>query len=298
MEEKKIDLIEVFKIINSWRIFILSFVSFFVIIALVYLSLKTPVYEGKATIKVNDYLEVFFYDNRSNNITTGRTPVVDHFVLLEKIKQYYLNQKISNTTLTYIDNHPNIEGYFNIRLQSTSNKDLKKFITEMLIDISKDLNKKPGNLLEINRIEKNKFDKKIYKIKHYILGLNKKVSTINSILKKQNKILTQLSLKNLNKKIEYLGDISTNEYQLFLIKKELDEVEALLDTYVSRSAILEKAIDALQHKKVTVINKIIISSKPIKPNKVRIMLLAVVGSLFLALFLLPFLHILRTNKSK
>lgn len=83
-DEKEIDLIALFRIIWNEKIFIIVFTLFFVFLASIYVSLKTPVYEVKMIIEIGSYnngknyienpqnlikkLQVIYIDNMKNKI--------------------------------------------------------------------------------------------------------------------------------------------------------------------------------------------------------------------------------------
>jgi LPS O-antigen subunit length determinant protein (WzzB/FepE family) len=83
-DEKEIDLIALFRILWNEKIFIIVFTLFFVFLASIYVSLKTPVYEVKMIIEIGSYnngknyienpqnlikkLQVIYIDNMKNKI--------------------------------------------------------------------------------------------------------------------------------------------------------------------------------------------------------------------------------------
>ena len=293
MNENKIDLIEVIIKIYNKRLFIITFVGFFTLLATIYSYIKTPVYEARAMVKLGSYFQytqkrfvnkLINNELKVNNI--AESFIEDNKVIIEKIKLKYINKEFNNGKITYISQHNKIKEYIYIRAQSESSIGAKETIRMMISQVSKEFNTIPNDLLDIKIEKSNSLLKQINLVNQSILSLNKSKEIITNIIK--------------NKKISKIkkNDNLINEYHLSLLNERYYDSKIALNELEENKMYIDREIEELKNRNIKLVDGITVNNNPVKPNKFKIILMSMIASLFLSLFLLPFLNIIKTRNSE
>ncbi|KAB7889876.1 Wzz/FepE/Etk N-terminal domain-containing protein [Poseidonibacter ostreae] len=280
-DENKIDLIELFSKIYQKKKYILSVVICLTLLATIYTYMKTPIYEARAFVKAGNY-----YDLIESDVINKKTKEVEYFesvrskftvsseVIVEMIKNRFQGKNINNAIISYVWNYPKKDGYFSIKSHSSSKEIAAEHINYVLSEISKEVNSKSNLLLEYKQSEKEKVQNELVIINSFLLVSQNRIKD----LQRDNRAILK----------DKLFDAQYKEYSLKVKKEEL----------ILRSKRLESELIRLSDRSLELVDEIVVKDSPIKPNKRKIIIMAFIGSLFLALITLPFLYRYEELKSK
>ncbi|MEA2050816.1 MAG: Wzz/FepE/Etk N-terminal domain-containing protein [Campylobacterota bacterium] len=305
--EDEIDLRELFQTIFKNKKFIIIFTSIITILSIVYVLLKTPIYEAKAIIKMGEYK----LDNNANSI-----------VLDESSK---LSQELNILFIDILENEKNrISWIENI---STLKKE-KAFLSLSSHAVSNEL-----AIEELNKVVKyiqNKHQKILNDIKFKretnIKNLNKKIDKIKNrelpiISKKINMYKNDIVIyeKNLEKLLSHFDEIKNktpslamlelNEQRhltemIFKLRQDLIIAEdkkftlenETLETLKEDIEYIEILLKPYNYRNSEVVGKIMTNEYSVKPKKKLIVVVAFVTGLILSIFLVFFIEFIRNSK--
>ncbi|MCT7648045.1 Wzz/FepE/Etk N-terminal domain-containing protein [Aliarcobacter butzleri] len=331
LQEDEIDLKELFKTIWSYKKFILIFTFIVTVLSIIYVSLKTPIYQVKSVIKIGSIADVpledsnileknirviFGLDNNSfsikedEGIVTGINIIKNATSLLEVTTEAFTNEKAilkQHEVLEYLQDEYKYkidEFIFKTNLNIKNLEGQIKYINEVK-KVQKEENIDFLNRVDLVLIE-NKLNFNKEKLSQYQENINnilKKRSSNDTqnmlsameILNYQSLILSlQNQIENLNKeKQNILVDKIPN------IKRELEyniknEVEDILNRIELEKLKLTNKIA----KNSEVVGSILVNEHPIKPKKSLIVVVSFVTGFILSIFLVFFIQFINNIKKE
>lgn len=230
IQEDEIDLREIFKSIFERKYFILIFTLIITILAIIYVSIKTPIYEAKAVIEIGSY-----------KTETNEVKVVDNLnEFSKKLSTIFIdlrkNDREKESEITNISISKGMKNYIEIVSEAISNDLAIKEINSVLSFTKDEHGKFLNDIKEKNRIEISNIDNSIKNLQEQVLNIDRKIelyekNVIN--LEEQMKFVLE-SLKDIKsldpsiaalklmEKRDISNDIILNKSQLFdlMVRKE------------------------------------------------------------------------------
>ncbi|MFX4276691.1 Wzz/FepE/Etk N-terminal domain-containing protein [Aliarcobacter butzleri] len=331
LQEDEIDLKELFKTIWSYKKFILIFTFIVTVLSIIYVSLKTPVYEVKSVIKIGSIADVplensnileknirviFGLDNNSfsikedEGIVTGINIIKNATSLLEVTTEAFTNEK------AILKQHEVLEY-----LQDEYKYKIDEFIFKTNLNI-KNLEGQIKYINEVKKVQKeesidflNRVDLVLIENK---LSFNKeKLSqyqeNINNILKKRSSNDTQNMLSameilnyqslilNLQNQIENLNKEKQNILvdKIPNIKRELEyNIKNELEDILNRIELEKLKLTNKIAKNSEFVGSILVNEHPIKPKKSLIVVVSFVTGFILSIFLVFFIQFVNNIKKE
>ncbi|MCG3714161.1 Wzz/FepE/Etk N-terminal domain-containing protein [Aliarcobacter butzleri] len=331
LQEDEIDLKELFKTIWSYKKFILIFTFIVTVLSIIYVSLKTPVYEVKSVIKIGSIADVplensnileknirviFGLDNNSfsikedEGIVTGINITKNATSLLEVTTEAFTNEK------AILKQHEVLEY-----LQDEYKYKIDEFIFKTNLNI-KNLEGQIKYINEVKKVQKeesidflNRVDLVLIENK---LSFNKeKLSqyqeNINNILKKRSSNDTQNMLSameilnyqslilNLQNQIENLNKEKQNILvdKIPNIKRELEyNIKNELEDILNRIELEKLKLTNKIAKNSEFVGSILVNEHPIKPKKSLIVVVSFVTGFILSIFLVFFIQFVNNIKKE
>ncbi|MCT7610722.1 Wzz/FepE/Etk N-terminal domain-containing protein [Aliarcobacter butzleri] len=331
LQEDEIDLRELFKTLWNYKIFILVFTFIVTILSIIYVTLKTPIYQVKSVIKIGSIADIplensnileknirviFGLDNNSfsikedEGIVTGINIIKNTTSLIEVTTEAFTNEKAilkQHEVLEYLQdeykykidefifktnlNIKNLEG------QIKYINEVKKVQKEESIDF---LNRVDLVLIE-NKLSFNK--EKLSQYQENINNILKKRSSNDTqnmlsameILNYQSLILSlQNQIENLNKeKQNILVDKIPN------IKRELEyNIKNELEDILNRIELEKLKFTNKIAKNSEFVGSILVNEHPIKPKKLLIVVVSFVTGFILSIFLVFFIEFIKSLKKE
>ncbi|MCT7646431.1 Wzz/FepE/Etk N-terminal domain-containing protein [Aliarcobacter butzleri] len=331
LQEDEIDLKELFKTIWSYKKFILIFTFIVTVLSIIYVSLKTPIYQVKSVIKIGSIADVpledsnileknirviFGLDNNSfsikedEGIVTGINIVKNATSLLEVTTEAFTNEKAilkQHEVLEYLQDEYKYkidEFIFKTNLNIKNLEGQIKYINEVK-KVQKEENIDFLNRVDLVLIE-NKLNFNKEKLSQYQENINnilKKRSSNDTqnmlsameILNYQSLILSlQNQIENLNKeKQNILVDKIPN------IKRELEyNIKNELEDILNRIELEKLKLTNKIAKNSEVVGSILVNEHPIKPKKSLIVVVSFVTGFILSIFLVFFIQFINNIKKE
>ncbi len=188
IEEDEIDIIGLVKILLERKRFIIIFTSLTVLLAVVYVLIKTPLYEVKSNVQIG-YI--------------GKDLIVDPKTLVKTLKLVF-----------NVEDKPKTEEKFISEVSDISaNKKLPNFISIKTLAISNDeaLKKNKEVVLYVQEKYKSKIKQYDVNVTDNIKNLNTQIQKIDNLdtenLKREIEHLKKQSVVKINDKIKFLKDI-------------------------------------------------------------------------------------------
>jgi uncharacterized protein involved in exopolysaccharide biosynthesis len=328
--EEEIDLRELFLIVARKKYFILSITLFITVLAFVYVSFKTPIYEVKSVVRIgyigNTLLEnsnvletklklIFGVDN--NPIIKENEAIVSSISSVKKVENFmeistkgYSNEQASlknKEVVEFLQNEYKYKIDEYAFLTNLGIKNLQEQISyiENVTKVEKQAQIDFLNNVDLTTIEnKLKFNKE--KLQQYQDNINEISKRRNSndtqnmlsameILNYQNLILNlQNQIENLNKEKQNIisEKIPTLKRDLeFDIKNKLENLKDKIE--------LEKLkLTNNIAKNSEIVGHIQIEDEPIKPKKALMVVVTFVTGLILSIFLVFFMQFINNTKKE
>ena len=315
MEEDEIDLIEFFKTIWQRRWFVVGLTSVITLLAVVYATMKTPIYEAKALVEIGNYKIIGDSSNSNGDNTTIYLNSASN--LSKKLNALfvgkYKNMK-KDSYIVSISVPRKSEGLLEIKADGLSNDLAKKeiakiikFLTEKDRVILEDI-KKPKRMeikyieAQINSLKQrevkfidekiNLTNKNIQQYKNTLELLDKEIN----INKKKNTtlaILTLLEKIDINAKLAEFEDILIE-----LNDKKTDLLINKLNFLIEKKNRLELLLAPYNYTASKIVGDIITNKSPVKPKKKLIVSVAFITGLILSIFLVFFMEFIKGIKEE
>ena len=307
IQEDEIDLREIFKSIFERKYFILIFTLIITILAIIYVNIKTPIYEAKAVIEIGSYKTESDEVRVVDNLNEFSKKLSTIFIDLRK------NDIEKESEITNISISKGMKNYIEISSQAISN-DLALKEIEAVLSFTKDEHGKFLNdIKEKNKIQISNIDNSVKNLQEQIVNIDRKIelyekNVIN--LEEQMKFVLE-SLKNINsldpsiaalklmEKRDISNDIISNKSQLFdlMIKKEsISNLE--INKLIERKKILESLTLDYNIKNSDIIGKIQINDYPVKPKKTLVVVVSFVTGFILSIFIIFFMQFIQGLKKE
>lgn len=307
IQEDEIDLREIFKSIFERKYFILIFTLIITILAIIYVSIKTPIYEAKAVIEIGSYKTESDEVRVVDNLNEFSKKLSTIFIDLRK------DDIEKESEITNISISKGMKNYIEISSQAISN-DLALKEIEAVLSFTKDEHGKFLNdIKEKNKIQISNIDNSVKNLQEQIVNIDRKIelyekNVIN--LEEQMKFVLE-SLKNINsldpsiaalklmEKRDISNDIISNKSQLFdlMIKKEsISNLE--INKLIERKKILESLTLDYNIKNSDIVGKIQINDYPVKPKKALVVVVSFVTGFILSIFIIFFMQFIQGLKKE
>lgn len=307
IQEDEIDLREIFKSIFERKYFILIFTLIITILAIIYVSIKTPIYEAKAVIEIGSYKTESDEVRVVDNLNEFSKKLSTIFIDLRK------DDIEKESEITNISISKGMKNYIEISSQAISN-DLALKEIEAVLSFTKDEHRKFLNdIKEKNKIQISNIDNSVKNLQEQIVNIDRKIelyekNVIN--LEEQMKFVLE-SLKNINsldpsiaalklmEKRDISNDIISNKSQLFdlMIKKEsISNLE--INKLIERKKILESLTLDYNIKNSDIVGKIQINDYPVKPKKTLVVVVSFVTGFILSIFIIFFMQFIQGLKKE
>jgi LPS O-antigen subunit length determinant protein (WzzB/FepE family) len=307
IQEDEIDLREIFKSIFERKYFILIFTLIITILAIIYVSIKTPIYEAKAVIEIGSYKTESDEVRVVDNLNEFSKKLSTIFIDLRK------DDIEKESEITNISISKGMKNYIEISSQAISN-DLALKEIEAVLSFTKDEHGKFLNdIKEKNKIQISNIDNSVKNLQEQIVNIDRKIelyekNVIN--LEEQMKFVLE-SLKNINsldpsiaalklmEKRDISNDIISNKSQLFdlMIKKEsISNLE--INKLIERKKILESLTLDYNIKNSDIVGKIQINDYPVKPKKTLVVVVSFVTGFILSIFIIFFMQFIQGLKKE
>ena len=297
--EEEIDLRDLFKTIWNRRIFILVFTAVLTILAIVYVIIKTPIYEAKALVEIGNYKS--YQDGKAE-----QTIILDDAnELSKKLSMIFIdlkkNDKNKEFEITKIATSKGMKNFIEISSESTSNdlatKGLNEIITytqnihsKLLKDVKEknDLEIKNINFL-ISNIQNDKIvniEKKIDLYNKNIINLEEQMKSVTETLKNMNTLDYSITALKLMEKRDISNEIIVNKSKLYDFIEQKENITNIdLNKLLERKKLLETLSLPHNFKNTEVVGNILTDDNPIKPKKALIVVVAFVTGFILAIFM-------------
>ncbi|WP_151943791.1 Wzz/FepE/Etk N-terminal domain-containing protein [Aliarcobacter butzleri] len=331
LQEDEIDLKELFKTIWSYKKFILIFTFIVTVLSIIYVSLKTPIYQVKSVIKIGSIADIplensnileknirviFGLDNNSFSIKEDEGIVTDINIiknatsLLEVTTEAFTNEKAilkQYEVLEYLQDEYKYkidEFIFKTNLNIKNLEGQIKYINEVK-KVQKEENIDFLNRVDLVLIE-NKLNFNREKLSQY-------QENINNILKKRSSNDTQNMLSameilnyqslilNLQNQIENLNKEKQNILvdKIPNIKRELEyNIKNELEDILNRIELEKLKLTNKIAKNSEVVGSILVNEHPIKPKKSLIVVVSFVTGFILSIFLVFFIQFVNNIKKE
>lgn len=332
-EEDEIDLRELFRTIWKYKKFIIIFTSIVSILAIVYVFVKTPIYEATATLKVGSYKEDKLI-----------VPIESTKDLAKQLNVLYIdafkNVKNRKSWIEHISIVKGQDSYIEIKADALSNElaisEIKKVAAFVLNKHTQTIDE----VLKIKNLELNQLDDDISFLKENRLAnmdksleyvkntklpsLDKDIKKIDEkikTLKKQllsssrqtaknvsTKVLTYMEKRDINNELASLKDkvAKLQEERQKIIAVELPKLSKQRDENLNKALkqlmnsreLLEQKMQSLIYEETALVGKVLTNNYPIKPKKKLIVVVAFVTAFMLSIFLVFFMEFIKSFKEE
>lgn len=315
--EDEIDLKELFKIITKKKIFIILFTFFITLLAIIYVSIKTPIYQVEALIEIGSYkVEKIRPDDK---IVSIENVFLDESIqLAKKLSTIFIDLEKNNeektSTITNISASKGIANFIEITSEAKSNDLAKKGINDILtyiqIEHLKTLNDaKNKNQSEIKNIDQSisnienekivNLDKKIKLHQENIVNLEEQMNFVVQTLKNLNTLDSSIAALKLMEKRDISNEIIINKstlYDLLEAKESLISID--INKLKERKSLLETLSSTHNSKNTEIVGKILMDDEPAKPKKALVTVVAFVTGFILSIFLVFFMNFIGSIKKE
>ena len=308
LQEDEIDLKELFKTIWSYKKFILIFTFIVTVLSIIYVSLKTPVYEVTALVEVGSYKtesgQDIIIDNADNLSKKLTTIIID----LRK------NVENKDFEITKIITVKGMKNFIEISSEASTNTQAIEGLNQVIEHIKSEHNKLLDDVKEknefdlknisllIKNIEEDRLvniEKKIELYNQNIVSLEQQMTSVTETLKNINKLDPSISALKLMEKRDISNDIILNKSNLYdLTEKKENLINIEINKLLDRKKILETLSLPHNLKNSEVVGSILVNEHPIKPKKSLIVVVSFVAGFILSIFLVFFIEFIRTLKKE
>ncbi|WP_323658099.1 Wzz/FepE/Etk N-terminal domain-containing protein [Aliarcobacter butzleri] len=308
LQDDEIDLKELFKTIWSYKEFILIFTFIVTVLSIIYVSLKTPVYEVTALVEVGSYKTESGQDIIIDNADNLSKKLTTIFIDLRK------NVENKDFEITKIVTVKDMKNFIEISSEASSNTQAIEGLNEVIEHIKSEHTKLLDDVKEKNEFQlknislliKNieddqlvNIEKKIELYNQNIVSLEQQMTSVTETLKNINKLDPSISALKLMEKRDISNAIISNKSNLYdLIEKKENLVNVEINKLLDRKKILETLSLPHNLKNSEVVGSILVNEYPIKPKKSLIVVVSFVTGFILSIFLVFFIEFIRALKKE
>jgi LPS O-antigen subunit length determinant protein (WzzB/FepE family) len=314
--EEEIDLRDLFKTVWDRRIFILVFTFLVTLLAIVYLIIKTPIYEVKALLEIGSYKTEIVNNQGQTSIETVNLD--DANELSKKLSMIFIdlkkNEKDKEFEITKINLSKGLKNFIEVSSESTSNdlgiKGLNEIVTytkaihsKLLKDVKEknDLEIKNIDFL-ISNIQNDKIvniEKKIDLYNKNIINLEEQMKSVTETLKNMNTLDYSITALKLMEKRDISNEIIENKSKLYdLVEEKENLINIDLNKLLERKKLLETLSLPHNFKNTEIVGNVLIDEDPIKPKKILVVIVALVTGFILAIFMVFFIQFINGMRKK
>ncbi|WP_323587694.1 Wzz/FepE/Etk N-terminal domain-containing protein [Aliarcobacter butzleri] len=308
LQEDEIDLRELFKTVWNYKKIILIFTFIVTVLSIIYVSLKTPIYEVTALVEVGSYKTESGQDIIIDNADNLSKKLNTIFIDLRK------NVENKDFEITKIATEKEIKNFIEITSEASSNTQAIEGLNEVIEHIKSEHSKLLDDIkeknefqlknisLSIKNIEEDKLvniEKKIELYQQNILNLEEQMISVTETLKNINKLDPAISALKLMEKRDISNDIILNKSNLYdLTEKKENLINIEINKLLDRKKILETLSLPHNLKNSEVVGSILVNEHPIKPKKSLIIVVSFVTGFILSIFLVFFIEFIRALKKE
>lgn len=306
--EDEIDLKELFKTIWNKRVFILIVTLVITLLAIIYVNIKTPIFEVKALVEIGTY----------KTETNQNISIDDADILAKKLTTIFidLRKNINDKEFEIIKITPikGMKNFIEISSEANSNTDAIKGLNEvveyvknnhqlLLNDIKEKNEAELKNLeLTIKNIKEDKIvniDKKIELYTQNILNLEEQMKYVTQVLQNITKLDPSISALKLMEKRDISNAIIANKSTLFdLTEQKENLLNVQINKLLERKKLLETLFLPYNLKNSEVVGKILVDDEPIKPKKALIIVVAFITGFILSIFAVFFIQFINNMRKE
>ncbi len=215
-EEDEIDLRELFKTLMKWKKFIIIFTVLVTLVALIFVFIKTPIYEIKAYVEVGSIK----HNNNNNNNNNNNSAIENPNNLVKRLQISYIDgsDKEETTFLRSVSAVKKTENLVELVVDSVSNEKAKIKLNEIIDDIKLQHQSKIDNYkaLIIENINNLKSQKQMLEnSKNNFEGSQLINYNLSSKINELNLEISSYSIKQ----TDVIGKIIVNDYPVKPKKK-------------------------------------------------------------------------------
>ncbi|MFW2353860.1 Wzz/FepE/Etk N-terminal domain-containing protein [Aliarcobacter butzleri] len=308
LQEDEIDLKELFKTIWSYKKFILIFTFIVTVLSIIYVSLKTPVYEVTALVEVGSYKTESGQDIIIDNADNLSKKLTTIFIDLRK------NVENKDFEITKIITVKGMKNFIEISSEASTNTQAIEGLNEVIEHIKSEHNKLLDDVKEknefdlknisllIKNIEEDRLvniEKKIELYNQNIVSLEQQMTSVTETLKNINKLDPSISALKLMEKRDISNDIILNKSNLYdLTEKKENLINIEINKLLDRKKVLETLSLPHNLKNSEVVGSILVNEHPIKPKKSLIVVVSFVTGFILSIFLVFFIQFVNNIKKE
>lgn len=308
LQDDEIDLKELFKTIWSYKKFILIFTFIVTVLSIIYVSLKTPVYEVTALVEVGSYKTESGQDIIIDNADNLSKKLTTIFIDLRK------NVENKDFEITKIVTVKGMKNFIEISSEASSNTQAIEGLNEVIEHIKSEHTKLLDDVKEKNEFQlknislliKNieddqlvNIEKKIELYNQNIVSLEQQMTSVTETLKNINKLDPSISALKLMEKRDISNAIISNKSNLYdLIEKKENLVNVEINKLLDRKKILETLSLPHNLKNSEVVGSILVNEYPIKPKKSLIVVVSFVTGFILSIFLVFFVQFINNMRKE
>jgi len=319
-QEDEIDLRELFKTIAKNKKLIILFTTIVTLLSIIWVFLKTPIYEAKAILKIGYYTTNNNNNNNNNIINNNYKKVMldNASSLAQELRIIFIdlleNEKVKISKITDIKILKKQDNFLSISAQSINNNLASEEINKVVNFIKTKHKKILTDLEKTRKLNIKKLENQIIRIKTKELPmLNNKVVNLKKDINYYSENLKILSnnIKLIKKTNPALAMLEINEQKnlrevLFTLKNDLIDLEnKIFNLDVNEVSNLNEQINNIKlllkpynYKNTYIIGNIITNDYPIKPKKILIVIVAFITGLILSIFLVFILEFFRNENNK
>lgn len=291
--EEDIDLKVLWKSILKWKKMIILLTGSITLIAVVYIYMKTPIYEVRALLEIGDY-----------KVDNNRILLDNASQLEKKLTTLYIdmrkNEQNKKFEITAISIPKGLGNFIEIKSEAISNEYAKEGIEKIVFFLQKEHQQvlddvKQRRELELTNINlkikdiQDKtvllLDKKIELQKNNLEDLRNQLANINDNLKNLQILNPSLAALKLMEKRDISNAIINVTTQIFDMENQKNE---LLTTRIYQLEENKKMLETLllphNYKNTLIVGDVIQQEKPIKPKKFLILVVAFVSGFIVSIF--------------
>jgi len=312
-QEDEIDLKELFKILWSKKILIISLTSVITLLAGIYAFNKTPIYEATALVEIGNYK---LHNNNNNN---NNKAILDSTAdLSKKLNLLFIdmlkNEKDRKVEISSISVPKKSSNFIEIKAEAISNEIASREILrvvdyiknkhqKILNDVKnrreleiKNINTKIDNIKSKEiKLLSEKIDIQQANLNDYKLQLNTIGKNIKDI-ENSNPALTALKLMEKRDLSSFILELNL---QLMDMRNQKDELETTsINQLLEKKQLVESMMLPHNYKNSEGIGRVITNDHPIKPKKKLVVAVAFIAGFILSIFLVFIMNAFRKEDDK
>jgi LPS O-antigen subunit length determinant protein (WzzB/FepE family) len=312
IQEDEIDLRELWKTLVKRKNFIIIFTAIVTILAIIYVLVKTPIYEARALVEIGNYR---LYNNNTNN----RASLDNGSQLVKKLNILFIDSKKNiKDRPVWIESisvpKKGSKNFIEIIAYGISNELAKQEVQKVVKYIRQKHQKILDDVKKRRTVEINNIVLKIENIK------NRTIPLLDKKIKVQEQTLLNFKsqIKQISKNIQKIEDIKPvltalklmekRDLTTFVIKLNTqlmdmrDKRDRLLTTDIAKlrenKMLIESLLLPYNYKNSNVVGDILLNDYPVKPKKKLIVIVAFVTGLILSIFIVFFLEFIESEKKE